>query len=109
MAEDADILTLTAEIVASYLGANSHVKAEEIPGMIKSVRAALSEGAGTSDNSAIEADFPKPNKRAVNKSITPDHLISFLDNKPYKTLKRHVARHGMDMGQYRERFGLPVN
>ena len=31
MAEDTDTLTLTAEIVASYLGANSHVKAEENP------------------------------------------------------------------------------
>ena len=47
-----------------------------------------------------------PTKAQVRKSITPDHLISFIDNKPYKTLKRHVERHGMDMAAYRERYGL---
>ena len=39
-----DTLTLTAEIVASYLGNASHVNASEIPAIIKSVRAALNEG-----------------------------------------------------------------
>ena len=39
-----DVLTLTAEIVASYLGNASHVSAAEIPAIIKSVRDALSEG-----------------------------------------------------------------
>ena len=46
-------------------------------------------------------------KRQVNKSITPDGLISFVDGKPYKTLKRHLSRHGMDMKAYREAYGLP--
>ena len=108
MADDTSVLTLTAEIVASYLGTASHVSAGDIPGIIKSVRQALSEGApATSDNPATEAEAPKPDKRAVRKSITDDGLISFIDGKSYKTLKRHVGRHGMDMNQYRERYGLP--
>ena len=74
-----DILTLTAEIVASYVGNAAHVQAADIPTIIRSVRAA----------------------------ITPDALISFIDNKPYKTLKRHLSRHGLDMAGYRERYGLP--
>ena len=103
-----DTLTLTAEIVASYLGANSHVKAEEIPAIIRSVRDALSETSAPA-SSSTEGDFPKADKRAANKSITPDGLISFIDGKPYKTLKRHVGRHGLDMAGYRERYGLPSN
>ena len=109
MADDAsstDTLTLTAEIVASYLGANAHVKAEEIPNIIRSVREALSE-ADTPASPSTEAAFPKADKRTVTKSITPDALISFVDNKPYKTLKRHLSRHGLDMAGYRERYGLP--
>ena len=101
-----DTLTLTAEIVASYLGANSHVKADEIPGIIRSIRSALSE-ADAPPSSSTEESFPKADKRAVTKSITPDALISFVDNKPYKTLKRHLGRHGLDMTSYRERYGLP--
>ena len=103
-----DTLTLTAEIVASYLGANAHVKAEEIPTIIRSIRAALSETDAPQPTSTEEA-FPKADKRAVNKSITPDALISFVDNKPYKTLKRHLGRHGLDMAAYRERYGLPAS
>lgn len=108
MADDTSVLTLTAEIVASYLGTASHVSAGDIPGIIKSVRQALSEGArATSDNPATEAEAPKPDKRAIKKSITDDGLISFIDGKSYKTLKQHVRRHGMDLNHYRERYGLP--
>ena len=101
-----DTLTLTAEIVASYLGANAHVKADEIPAIIRSIRAALSESDAPTPT-ATDKSFPKADKRAINKSITPDGLISFIDNKPYKTLKRHVGGHGLDMKGYRERYGLP--
>ena len=106
MAEDTDTLILTAEIVASYLGANSHVKAEEIPALIRSIRTALSEKDAPKAE-ASEAGFAKADKRAVTKSITPDGIISFIDNKSYKTLKRHLGRHGLDMAGYRERYGLP--
>ena len=101
-----DILTLTAELVASYLGSNTHVPAAEIPNIIRSVRGALTEENAPASTST-ESAFPKADKRAVNKSITPDALISFVDNKPYKTLKRHLSRHGLDMAGYRERYGLP--
>ena len=36
-------------------------------------------------------------------------LISFVDGKPYKTLKRHLARHGLTMDEYRSRYGLASN
>jgi len=35
-----------------------------------------------------------------------DHILSMIDGKPYKTLRRHIATHGMTPQQYRERFGL---
>ena len=82
-----------------------HVNAAEIPNIIKTVRQALSQSDAPVSEAADET--PKADKRAIKKSITDDALISFVDNKPYKTLKRHLARHGMDMNQYRERYGLP--
>ena len=105
MAEDTDTLTLTAEIVAAYLSSNTHVKADEIPTLIRSVREALAASATPSE--AAQPEFQKADKRAVTKSITPDALISFIDGKPYKTLKRHAGRHGLDMASYRDRYGLP--
>lgn len=109
MADDqSDILTLTAEIAAAYVGNANHVKAEELPEIIRSIRAALTESGQPAQAEAAPAGpAPKMDKRQVNKSITPDALISFVDGKPYKTLKRHLARHGMDMKAYRESYGLP--
>jgi predicted transcriptional regulator len=44
----------------------------------------------------------------IRKSITPDALISFFDGKPYKTLKRHLAVHGLTPRSYCERYGQPA-
>ena len=107
-ADSADTLMLTAEIVAAYLGAGSRVNADDIPALIRAVRAVLSEGE-TPEAAAAEPSVPKAEARAVKKSITPDALISFIDNKPYKTLKRHLSGHGLDIAGYRERYGLPSN
>jgi predicted transcriptional regulator len=35
-----------------------------------------------------------------------DHIISLIDGKPYKTLRRHLARHGLTPQRYRERYNL---
>jgi predicted transcriptional regulator len=46
----------------------------------------------------------------VRKSLSsPDHIISLIDGKPYKTLRRHLSRHGMTPEQYRERYGLKAD
>ncbi len=107
MEDKVDVLTLTAEIVASYVGNNTHVQAAEIPNIIRQVRSALME----SDSPAAqpEAETQKATAAQIRKSVTPDALTSFVDNKPYKTLKRHLARHGMTMDDYRQRYGLPAN
>lgn len=109
MEDKVDILTLTAEIVASYVGANTHVQAAEIPNIIRQVRQALTESDAPAPAAETEGDTPKATAAQIRKSLTPDGLISFVDNKPYKTLKRHLARHGMTMDEYRQRYGLPAS
>jgi predicted transcriptional regulator len=49
----------------------------------------------------------KPTPAQVRKSITPDAIISFIDGKAYKTMKRHLGTHGLDPHSYRQRYGLP--
>lgn len=105
MDEKPDVLLLTAEIVASYVGNNAHVQAGEIPNIIRSVRAALSENAQAPEEA--QPEMAKATSAQIRKSITPDALISFVDNKSYKTLKRHLTTNGMTMQEYRQRYGLP--
>jgi predicted transcriptional regulator len=35
-----------------------------------------------------------------------DHIISMIDGKSYKTLRRHLSTHGLTPEQYRERYNL---
>jgi predicted transcriptional regulator len=45
----------------------------------------------------------------VNESVTDDYLVSLIDGRQYKSLKRHLTGHGLTPETYREKFGLPPN
>lgn len=104
MAEDIDTITLTAEIVAAYAAGNK-IKAEELPALISSVHGALSS-AGQPEI-AVEPETSKPTTSQIKKSISHDALISFVDGKSYKSLKRHLSTQGMSPDEYRSKYGLP--
>uniref|UniRef100_UPI0035CC0299 MucR family transcriptional regulator n=1 Tax=uncultured Sphingomonas sp. TaxID=158754 RepID=UPI0035CC0299 len=36
----------------------------------------------------------------------PDVIISMIDGKPYKTLRRHISNNGLTPAEYRTRYGL---
>jgi predicted transcriptional regulator len=92
------------DVIAAYV-ANNSVPSVELPALIASIYSALS---GLGQGGASEAPaLEKLTPAQIRKSITPDALISFIDGKGYKTLKRHVAGNGMTIEQYRERYGLP--
>jgi predicted transcriptional regulator len=94
----------TAEIVAAYVEANK-IKATDLPKIITTVHDALS-GLGQPAEDEPET-VAKLTAAQVRKSITPDKLISFIDGKGYRLLKRHLSAHGLTPAAYRERFGLP--
>ena len=102
----ANLKELTASIVASYVEANK-IAAADLAAFITSTYAALREaGRPTApENEAVA----KPTAAQIRKSITPDALISFIDGKPYKMLKRHLTTHGLTGKAYQERYGLPLN
>jgi predicted transcriptional regulator len=95
---------LAADIVAAYVSNNS-VPVAELPTLLTSVYFALS---GLGQGGASEAPArEKLTPAQIRKSVTPDAIVSFIDGKPYKTLKRHLSGNGMTFEEYRERFGLP--
>jgi len=102
--KNAAMIGLTADVVAAFVG-NNAVAVADLPALIKTVHAALS-GAEAPVPVAVE-EVVKPTTAQIRKSITPDALISFIDSKPYKTLKRHLTTHGMTVAEYKAKFGLP--
>lgn len=106
MTDDETATRLTADIVAAYVTQN-RVDPADIGGLIGAVHRALVV-LDAPEAPQPEAE-PRPTAAQIRKSITPDALISFIDGKPYKLLKRHLTQHGMDMKSYRDRYGLPAD
>lgn len=99
---------LAGDIVSAYV-ANNSVPASELPNLIGRIHAVLNGLVdGTSPQPPIESER-KATPAQIGKSVTADALISFIDGKAYKTLKRHLAVNGFDPTSYRERYGLPVD
>lgn len=104
MSDDAqtDFLDLTAMIVANHVTNNS-VSVGDIPGLIKSVHDTL-KGLGQAE--VVEAVEEHKPAVSVRSSVKHDRIISLIDGKPYKMLKRHLGQNGLTPKEYRERYGL---
>ena len=98
-----DLLALTSEIVSAHV-ANNSVHAGEVPNLIKSVYDAMS-GLGSAP-AAAEPEKPQGAVSARKSLGSPDHIISMIDGKPYKMLRRHISLHGHTPESYREAYGL---
>jgi predicted transcriptional regulator len=104
-----DVVKLAGEIVIAYIGSNP-VPKSEVSDFIQEVYATVSRIAGGQTNGARGAvpvfvsEQPSPDQ--IRASIQDDGLVSFIDGKRYKSLKRHLAAKGLDARAYRERFGL---
>ncbi len=97
-----DLIELAADVVSAYV-ANNSVPAAEVPGLIAAVHTSLSQLGAAPAPEPERATPPVP----IRKTVTPDHIISLEDGKPYKTLKRHLAGRGLTPEQYRQKWGLP--
>ncbi|GJD50289.1 hypothetical protein OPKNFCMD_3028 [Methylobacterium crusticola] len=96
------LIDLASDIVSAYVS-NNNVPAAELPGLIVSVHASL---VALGQPAAAPVEDHKVTAAQIRKSITPDHLISFIDGKSYKSLKRHLTSQGMTPADYRQKFGL---
>lgn len=104
MDDKRDLVGMAAEIVSAFVSANQ-VAPHELPGLIRTVHAALNEVSGAPSATLDQAQEPAV---AVKKSITPDYIICLEDGKKFKSLKRHLrTRYGITPDEYRTKWGLP--
>ena len=105
-AEQGEILRMTAEVVAAYVGNNS-LSATQLPEVINTVY-----GTFNRVNGATTPANGQPQKAAipVRRSITPDYIVCLEDGKKLKMLKRHLRTvYGLSPDEYRAKWGLPTN
>jgi predicted transcriptional regulator len=99
-----NFVELTADIVSAYV-ANNSVPSTDLPVLLNSVYAALTQTAKG------QQEEPQPTLTPavpVKKSLTPDYIVCLEDGKQFKSLKRHLrTTYDMTPEQYRARWGLP--
>ena len=100
-----DITTLTVQLLSAFVSNNS-VTSEGLAELIRTTRIALTEDPAAESADAQAATYTPA--VSVRKSLSsPDHILSMIDGKPYKTLKRHLATNGLSPDEYRQRYNLP--
>ncbi|MCJ2020600.1 MucR family transcriptional regulator [Methylobacterium sp. E-065] len=107
----ANVFDLTAGIAAAYVSHN-HIAAVDVPLLLTTLHGALrglQDGNAIADTAAAAPALEIPSASQIRKSIHPDGLVSFLDGRSHKTLKRHLTAHGLTPDGYRRRFGLPAD
>ena len=100
-----DPLHIAAELVASFVS-NNRLPAGELPPLIQTIHVAL-----TRLGDGVETRAPEEQTKApavsIRQSITPEYLICLEDGKHFKSLRRHLAGHGLTPEQYRTKWKLP--
>ncbi|GEP11503.1 MucR family transcriptional regulator [Methylobacterium gnaphalii] len=102
-AETARRVTLTADIVSAYVS-NNHVQSADLAKLLSDVHTAICSVSAIAP--AADAAPARATAQEIRRSITHEHLISFEDGKPYKTLRRHLTLRGLTPEQYRAKWGL---
>jgi predicted transcriptional regulator len=105
--DDADVLGLSAEIIAAYVSQNA-ISAAALPDLIRSVHHTLSHlGQGEAPPAPTEKQKPAV---AVSKSVHHDFIVCLEDGKKLKMLKRYLrSRYDMSPEDYRRKWNLPAD
>jgi len=104
---------LATELTVAWLSnSNNRVNADDVPAFLQRMHdTVLGLSAGNASNSGDAAPAQEYTAAvSVRKSLASrDHIISMIDGKPYKTLRRHLATNGMTPDEYRTRYGLKAD
>lgn len=106
---DTSPVELATELTIAWLSnPNTRAAADDVPAFLQKMHDAVSgiSTSATTEQPAEPQQTYTP-KTTVRKSLaSKDHIVSMIDGKPYKTLRRHLAGHGLTPEQYRERYNL---
>ena len=103
---------LATELTIAWLGnPNTRASSDDVPAFLKAMYdAVLFLDSSVQPGAAEEPTADYTPATTVRRSLSSrDHIISMIDGKPYKTLRRHLWTHGLTPEQYRERYKLKAD
>lgn len=99
------LLAMTTGIIANFV-ANNRVSPDELPGLVTMVHGSLSRLGGDPEPEAAEAPA-RLTPAAIRKLIQSDGIVSLIDGRKFKSMKRHLSLQGYTPESYRAHFSLP--
>ncbi|MBT0667409.1 MucR family transcriptional regulator [Novosphingobium profundi] len=131
--DNSGVMSLTVTLLSAYF-ANNTVPSNELPALVEGTRRALLGGTSIVEDVSTTAVAKRENAPqvtpvadevvtpppasahdyvpavSIEESLaSPDEIVSLIDGKPYKTLKRHLSSRGMTPAEYRARYKLPAD
>lgn len=110
MAEDTvavDAVELASELTIAWLSnPNTNASAEDVPAFLQKMHQAVIALTSPPVEKLAAAPEYRPAVTVRRSLASKDHIISLIDGKPYKTLRRHLSGQGLTPEQYRERYNL---
>jgi len=104
-------IELAAELTAAWLAnPNTRAETETVTAFLNAVHGALAQLAGGGAPAPADAEAETPAyvpAVTVRKSLaSPDRIISMINGKPYRALRRHLSAYGLTPDEYRARYDL---
>ena len=104
MSDETGLRSMTADIVAAYVGSRNHVQPSEVASLISSVHRALAALTDITPVVEVKAQPAVP----LRKAVQPHAITCLFDGREFKSLKRHLANeHELTPAEYRAHWGLP--
>ncbi len=100
-------IELATELTIAWLSnPNVRATAEEVPAFLRKMHETIGELSKVPEAEAAPAVPEHVPAVPIRSSVKPDFLVSLIDGRKLKSLKRHLSTHGLTPAEYRERYGL---
>lgn len=111
MNETKSLTELAVAVTTAWLSnPQTRVSSEDVCAFLKQIQstlAGLEQGSVKADDTiGDQAGEFRPAVTARKSLADPGYIISMIDGKPYRTLRRHLSTHGLTPETYRDRYGL---
>jgi predicted transcriptional regulator len=100
-------IELATELTIAWLSnPNVRATADEVPAFLRKMHETIGDLSKAPEAAAAPAAPEHVPAVPVRSSVKPDYIVSLIDGRKMKSLKRHLATHGLTPKEYRERYGL---
>ena len=109
MTTETNTVELATELTIAWLSnPNTRTSSDDVPAFLQSMHNAVAALGANAEPTPAEASAEEYTPAvSVRKSLAnKDHIVSMIDGKPYKTLRRHLSTNGLTPDEYRTRYGL---